>query len=109
MKNAFLSLCVLLCAACAPNVHAVIPTPLEQGPSLRVDASPTCEGAVARAGHLPTPFCTAEVDYFCADALLKAGHSPALLPQCQNVNGICAASQINARQPLTEIAIRCRM
>lgn len=109
MKNAYLTLCVLLCSACAPNVHAVVPTPLEQGLSLRVDASPTCEGAVARAGHLPTPFCTAEVDYFCAESLLRAGHHPAQLQLCQNVNGICAASQINAEQPLTEIGIRCRL
>lgn len=110
MKTSLLPLLVLLCTACAPNVQATPTTQTARSLSMRFDASNTCEGSVARNGHtIPTIYCTADIDSICAEALLSSGYSPVFLHQCRNVQGICAASQINANQPLTQIGVRCRM
>ena len=100
----------LLLSACGRDVRAT-PTPaplVSGGGTTTLNASPTCDGAMFRNGHAaPSVFCTEDVDYFCANALLSAGHPPTHLMMCRNVNGACAATQIAANVSLMEIPLRC--
>ena len=98
---------VLLCGACAP-AHATQQTQRDVA-MINAGADRTCEAAVARAGHLAGyQYCTDDIDFFCADALMRADYELTSLAYCRGVQGMCAASLINDGVPARQIATRCR-